>query len=155
MAGGAYNLKGGIDIRKHRANRSNLEQAENEANLERKIEHGGLQQFPMHVHKPGGLVKTVQNDDDLEAALAKGWYADIRAVPVDEPTEDPTMISAMTPAQAAKALQGATAAQLAAFEADEVSHGSRPKIMALIDEAKDNIGAGKPAAKKTAAPKKK
>ncbi len=159
MAGGAYNLKGGIDIRRHKANRSNLEQAENESNAERKVENGNVPvKFPMHVHKPGGLVKNVENEDDLSAALAKGWYEDIRQVPVDEPTEDPTSISEMTLAQGAKALKGATAAELAAFEADEASHGNRPKMIALIEEAKDNLGADKPkkpaAAKKPAATKK-
>lgn len=114
---------------------TNIQKKENKASQAR-----GFQPFPMHVHKPNGLVREVTDDADLADALAKGWYDDIRKVPTDAVTPAPERISAMTILQAAKAVAAATPEQLAAFEADERQHaGGRDAVLALIAEAKDAV----------------
>lgn len=130
---------------------SNLERAEERANRARQA--GGKIKFPMHVHKANGLVKEVTNEDQLADAVGKGWYEDIRDVPDSAPKADPTKISEMTPAQAAKFLEAADDADLMAIEADEQSHGNRPKVLELIEARKDAAGGGKPAPKKAKAKK--
>lgn len=140
-----HDLPGSDKKGKFKIQKSNLEQEQNETNAEMKTR--GFPKYPMHVHKQGGLVREVANDDDLADALAKGWYDDIRNVPSLEPKGDPNSITGMTVAQAKKALAKATVEELIAFEADEAAHGARADVMAAIAEAKDNIGGGKPAPK--------
>lgn len=107
----------------------------------------GHQKFPMAVHKPGGLQKEVPDEAGLEAALAKGWYADVRDVPVDERDDEdlPNTVSQLTVDQAAKVIARATAAELADMERDEQTHGNREAVIALLDQAKDAIAPAKPA----------
>ena len=152
MAGGARNLTGGVPITQHKANKSNIEQAENEAAAERRQK--GKQHFPKCLHKAGGLEKIVHTEDELTAALGKGWFDDIRDVPVTAPTHVPELVSQMTLLQAATAIATASAEQLAAMNTDERSHGNRAAVLSLLDEAMDNAGpsAAKPA--KAAKPKK-
>ncbi len=155
-----HDLPGSTPKARMKANKSNLEQAENEANAEKK-QLGGFDKFPMHVHKPGGLVREVTNEDDLADALAKGWYDDLHTMPQPESSEVPTQVNHMTLAQAKKLIAKADTAELVAIEQDEISHGSRADVLALIAAAKDNIGGGKPApkakakAKAAKTPKKK
>ena len=151
MAGGARNLTGGVPITQHKANKSNIEQAENEAAAERRQK--GRQHFPKCLHKAGGLEKIVHTEDQLTAALGKGWFDDIRDVPVTEPAHVPALVSQMTLLQAATAIAAASAEQLAAMNTDERSHGNRAAVFALLDEAMDNAGPA-PKTAKTAAPKK-
>lgn len=157
MAGGVANLKGGVPIRQHRPNKSNIEQAENEANFERR-QAMGFQKYPMHVHKPGGLVREVKDDADLADAMAKGWYEDVREVPETAPTEEPTKVSQMTVAQAKKFIAKVPITALPEIEQDEMAHGHRAEVMQFIADAKDAAG-GKPtkaaAAKAVKAPPKK
>ena len=138
MAGGARNLTGGVPITQHKANKSNIEQAENEAAAERRQK--GRQHFPKCLHKAGGLEKIVHTEDEFTAALGKGWFDDIRDVPVTEPTHVPEKVSQMTLLQAATAIATASPEQLAAMEVDESAHGNRAAVRALIEEAKDNAG---------------
>lgn len=155
MAGGIANLKGGVPIHKHRPNKSNIELAENEANFERRQEMG-KEKFPMHVYKPGKpgqpLVREVKDDDDLEDAVAKGWYDDVRDVPEPVGREEPTKVSQMTVKQAKVFVGKAKIEELADIEMDEQLHGNRADVMAFINEAKDAAGSKSKAAK---APKAK
>lgn len=132
---------------------STLEQAQNKKN-KKFLQENGFQKFPMAVYKPGGLHKRVEDEAGLADALKKGWYEDWREVPSDGPTEEPTHVSGMTLAQAKPFIAKATASELAVIEADEASHGNRPAVMKLIDEAKDAVGAPPKAAAKAAKPKK-
>lgn len=140
MAGGVANLKGGVPIHQHRPNKSNIEQLENEQAFERK-QAMGFQKFPMHVHKQGGLVREVQDEDDLTDALEKGWHEDIRSVPETEPKGDPTKVSQMTIKQAKTFIAAAPIDQLVEIEQDETLHGHRAEVMKFIAEAKDAAGA--------------
>jgi hypothetical protein len=130
------NSTGSVPKEKHRLELSNLEQRTNEAQRE-KVALEGKQKFPMHVHKPGGLYKQVENEDELAAALGKGWVEDLHSI-VNAARETDN-VSEMTLEQAAAAIQSASAEELAAIEAKEVAGGARPKVIALINEAKDNI----------------
>lgn len=117
----------------------NLQKAENKASKAR-----GFEKFPMCLHKPGGLTKEVHDEDALQAALAQGWYADVRDVPVDDEDAVPELVSEMTPEQAAPVIAAADAKALAAIEKDELSHAKRADVLALISDAKDRL---KPAKK--------
>lgn len=130
---------------------TNVAERENKASRAR-----GFQQFPQAVHKPGGLQKEAKNAAELEALLAKGWYADIRDVPVDERDDEdlPNTVSQLTVDQAAKVIARATPKELADMEADEQSHGNREAVIALIDKAKDAVGATPAKAAKAEKPPK-
>ena len=153
MAGGAYNLTGGVPITKHKANKSNIEQAENDAAAERRQK--GRQHFPKCLHKAGGLEKIVHTEDEFTAALGKGWFDDVRDVPVTEPAHVPDLVSQMTLLQAATAIAAASPEQLAAMNTDERSHGNRAAVLSLLDEAMDNAGAMPKKAKSAASKKAK
>jgi hypothetical protein len=131
----------GVEPRRHKLNRSNIEQDENERMNERRLRREHLQ-FPMILHKAAGLFKEVQNDAELQAALEKGWYADIREVPVETPAETPRQIAHMTVAQALEhvAAHANDAAKLAEIEQEERLHGNRAAVVKAIEEAKDNFG---------------
>jgi hypothetical protein len=136
-----------VDIEDHVAEESNLERRENKRADARRRQ--GIQKFPMHVHKPEGLHRVVENDDDLADALRKGWKADIReclAPESDQVAEgDENSIFNLPIKKALKRVKE----DLAKLEADEANHGARADVMAAIAVAKDNA---KPAAK--AAPAK-
>lgn len=137
---GVTNTGAGVSPRKHKLNRNNIEQEVNEEMTEKRLA-GIKEQFPMHVHKAGGLNKTVNNQDELDAALAKGWLDDIRKVVEDEPTEVPTDIRHMSLAQAQAhiAEHAHDAGKLAEIEAAETAQGGgRAPVLKLIDDAKDN-----------------
>lgn len=130
---------------------TNIERSENKASEKR-----GHHKFPMMLHKPGRLTKEVgvfnaardpkveaANEKALQAALDAGWYADVRDVPVDADGDGvPDAISEMTVDQARAALKGVVSAeQLAAYEADEQSHGNREPVINLLNDAKDRLEA--------------
>jgi hypothetical protein len=134
----------------------NLQKKEDRASKAR-----GFQKFPMMLHKPNRLTKLVgtsekadpaereaENEKQLAVALKAGWLADVRDVPGDEDGDGvPDAISQMTVDQAASAIRKADAKQLAAYEADEQSHGNREPIVSLLSDAKDRIAhKGKPKA---------
>ena len=147
IGGGLQDIAGAVPPRKHKLHRNNIEQEENEKMTEQRI--AGIRiKFPMHVHKVGGMVREVLNDQQLEDALAKGWKEDIRQVEELEPQEAPDRVSRMTPTQAAAfiAEHAGSAEKLVEIKADEEAHGNRPKVIALINEAQDNFGS-KPKAK--------
>lgn len=150
------NTPGGVAPRRHKLELSNIEQAENSTMTEKRLA-GIKERFPMHVHKAGGLVRQVENDDELANALSKGWAEDIRDVlGSPELSEDVTKVSQMTVPQALEfiAAHGADAAFLVEQDADERAHGSRAQVLAALAEAADAVPAPK-STKKPATPKKK
>lgn len=120
---------------------TNLEREENRENAKRQKQ--AFQKFPMMIHKPAGLIKRVENEDELQAAIAKGWHENIRTVPQPEQA-DPDGIHLMTVAQAAALIEGADVSQLAQLEADERAHGSRVAVLAIIEDRKDAVDGGTP-----------
>lgn len=137
---GLQNLPGSVPPRKHKLHRSNIEQEENERMTEKRLA-GVFEKFPMHTHKAGGLVRIVENEDQLADALAKGWKADIREVA--QPLAMPERISEMTVAQADEFIRShaGNAAKVSEMIADEQSHGNRAAVMALLEAAADAIDA--------------
>ena len=132
---------------------STLEQKTNKENRQR-LAKNGHQRYPMCMHKPHGLTKKVENESEEQAAAAKGWYDDIRNVPMpDAPPVDTTLVSQMPIDQALAFVATAKVEDLAAIEADEASHGNRAKVIEAIEAAKDAIGGEPVAPVKTAAPK--
>lgn len=148
----------------------NLQKKEN-----RDSKNRGFQKFPMMLHKANRLTKLVgtsekadpadrdaENEKQLAAALKAGWLEDVRDVLVDADGDGvPDAISQMTVDQAADAIRKADAKQLAAYEADEQSHGNREPVITLLGDAKDRIAskskpkadADKPKAKSKSKPK--
>lgn len=141
------NSPGAVPPRKHKLHRSNIEQEANDANAEHKAK--GKQDFPWTLHKQAGLSKEVHNQQQYDDAMAKGWYDDVRNVPSIEPVEAPTRINHMTTDQAFAFIRAHAndPVKLMEIEHDERTAGNRAKVLAAIEEAKDNIGA--PMAKPT------
>lgn len=133
-------MPGAVSPRKHKLERNNIEREVNEAEAERRRVEGP-QKFPMHVHKAGGLVRNVTTEEELAAAVAKGWLEDIRDVEAPEPEDAPTMVSRMTLSQAKDfiAANRTDAAFLVAQRADESVHGNRAAVLALLDAAADAL----------------
>ncbi len=148
IGGGVQDIPGGVPPRKHKLHRSNIEQEENEMMTEKRLA-GIKETFPMHVYKTGGITRIVKSDDELQAALAKGWYDDIRKVPELEPTEEPDRASRMTVKQALAFIteHANDAAKLVEIRADEETHGRRKAVLDALAEAEDNFGAKAPKAK--------
>lgn len=142
--GSVSNSRGGVAPRKHKLNRSNIEQAENDQMMERRL-RGEKVLYPWVLHKVGGLTKTVTHDDEYRAALANGWYDDIRKVPTLAPTAPPTQISHMTITQALAFVvdHADDPVKLAEIEADELAHGHRAAVVQALDAAKDAVGSPK------------
>lgn len=154
IGGGLQNLEGGVPPREHEIELNNIEQKENKKMMARRL-RGEFFKYPQILHKQGGLTKTVQDDEQFEAAIANGWYDDIRNVPELEPAEAPTQISHMTIAQALAFVDehAANPVKLAEIEADETAHGNRAVVIKALEDAKDAVGTPR-AAKKAKAAKK-
>ena len=150
---GLQDLQGSVPARKHKLNRSNIEQEANEAMMDKRLA-GHVEKFPMQVHKAGGLVRRVKTEDDLADALAKGWKADIRAVSSQEAAM-PEKAHQMTVAQVKTQVKAAAGdgAKLAALLADEQAHGNRAAVVQIIMDAADAVGAPSKSAKPSAAKK--
>lgn len=148
VGGGLQPLPGSVPPKKHKLERNNIEREENDKMMEKRLS-GQIDKFPMHTHKVGGLVREVTSEEELADALSKGWKADIRDVVEAKPKTAPTKISEMTEKQAKAFLaeHADSGAKLAEILADEQAHGARSKVLKLIEEAADALGAPKGAAK--------
>lgn len=158
-------LPNSVRPNKHKLERNNVERAVNDEMMEKRLA-GQFEKFPMHVHKAGGLVREVKDEDELQDALSKGWKADIRDIEVAEPTTMPEHVNHMTVKQAEAFIKehGSSGEKLAEMLRDETSHGNRATVVALINAAADALEAPKPsktaekpakAAKAAKTPKKK
>lgn len=162
IGGGLQDLPNSVRPNKHKLERNNVERAVNDEMMEKRLA-GQFEKFPMHTHKAGGLVRRVENEDELQDALSKGWKADIREIEVAEPTTQPEHVNHMTVKQAEAFIKahGSDGAKLAEMLQDETSHGNRAAVVALITKAADALGAPKSSktaekpAKAAKTPKKK
>lgn len=150
---GLQDLEGAVPARKHKLNRSNIEQEANEAMMDKRLA-GHVEKFPMQVHKVGGLVRRVKTEDDLADALAKGWKADIREV-ASQDAVMPEKAHQMTLAQVKAHVKAAAGdgVKLAEILADEQAHGNRAAVLKVIMDAADAVGAPSKSAKPSAAKK--
>lgn len=155
VGGGLQDLAGAVPPWKHKLQRSNLEQAANEAMNEKRMA-GIVEKFPMQVHKAGGLVRRVKTEDDLADALAKGWKEDIREVASHE-APMPEKAHQMTVAQMKAKVKAAAGdgAALVALLKDEQAHGNRAEVVQIIMAAADALDAPKAPKKAGKAPKRK
>lgn len=104
----------------------------------------GFERFPRHLHRPGGVFHVVNDDAELKAGLAAGWYltpldaeqagavpAEDAPVPATQPEDALTGLNAPQAIELIEATDDV--AELEAWKLAELAGKARKGVLAALD----------------------